>query len=63
VGAYLRGNAITLSQRFFLLDPVTKVSQPADPTTIVFTVVDPDGVSTDYEYGRDENVTRGGTGL
>lgn len=63
MGAYLRGNAITLTQRFFLLDPVTKGSTPADPTTVTFSVINPDGRENQYVYGRDENVTRVSTGV
>lgn len=62
MGAYLRGNALTIVERFLRLDPVTKVPESADPTTVTFTVIDPDGVSTDYVYGVDTNVTRFETG-
>ena len=59
----MRGNALTLTEKFFLLDPVTKVPQPEDPTTVTFTVVNPDGSESEFVYGRDENVTREGTGI
>jgi hypothetical protein len=63
MGAYLRGNAITISQKFSLLDPVTREMVLADPTTVTFTVIDPDGTETQYVYGVDANVTRFDVGI
>jgi hypothetical protein len=63
MGVYQRGNAITIVQRFSLVDPLTEEPTPADPTTVVFTVRDPDGVETVYEYGVAVNVTRAEVGV
>lgn len=60
---YLRGNAVTLVDRFTRIDPVTLEPVLADPTTITFTVTDPDGGITSYVYGTDPNVTRQETGI
>jgi hypothetical protein len=63
MGVYLRGNAVTIVQRFFMIDALDGVSTPADPSTITFTVIDPDGGETKYVFGTDVNVTRTSTGV
>ena len=63
VGVYLRGNAVTLVERFTKIDPSTLEVVLADPTTITFSVRDPDGVETQYVFGTDSNVTRQETGI
>lgn len=63
MGCYLRGNALTIVQRFFRIDALTGVSTLADPSTVTFTVKDPDGGETDYVYGTDPNVERQDTGI
>lgn len=63
MSVYLRGNALTIVQRFFTIDALTGASTPADPSTITFTVRDPDGGETNYVYGTDMNVTRQDVGL
>lgn len=63
MGAYVRGNSITLVQRCYEVDPLTEVATLADPTTAVFTVENPNGVSTVYTFGVDPEVTHPSTGI
>jgi hypothetical protein len=63
MGVYLRGNAVTIVERFTKIDPVTLAVVLADPSTVTFTVTDPDGVATSYVYGTDPNVTRQQEGI
>lgn len=63
MGVYLRGEAITIVERFWTIDPVTEVATLADPTTVTFTVEAPDGTQTVYVYGVDGNVTRDSQGV
>lgn len=55
---YQRGTAINLVQDFWTIDPLTLVSTPADPTTVVFQIVAPDNTEQTYTFGVDPNVTR-----
>lgn len=57
MSTYQRGNAINLVQNFWTIDPLTEAQTPADPTTVVFTITDPDGVSQPFTFGVDVNVT------
>lgn len=59
---YQRGTAINLVQDFWTIDPITLVSTPADPTTVVFKILSPDGVTTTYTFGPDANVTNPAVG-
>lgn len=63
MGPYKRGQPVNLVERFFVIDPITQVMTPADPTTVTFTLLNPDDVSTDYVYGVDTNVTKVSTGV
>ncbi len=63
MGVYLRGNAVTLVERFTRINPSTLEVVLADPTTVTFSVRDSDGVETTYVYGTDANVTRQETGI
>lgn len=49
--------------RFYSIDPVTEESALADPTSVVFTVNQPDGTSVAYVFGVDVNVTNPSVGL
>lgn len=57
MGAIQRGTATYLVERFWTIDPLTAIPSPADPTTVVFTVQDPDGAETTYTFGVDVEVT------
>lgn len=63
MGAYQRGTSINLVNRFWAVDPLTQLGVLADPTTVVFTVLDPDGDETIYTFGVDVNVTHPATGI
>lgn len=63
MGTYLRGNNLTIVQRFYTVDPITRVSTPADPTAVVFSVTQPDGTTVAYVFGVDGNVTNPEVGL
>lgn len=63
MGVYVRGNAITLVQRFYVIDPLTEEATLADPDTVVFTIQGPDGTSLSYTYGVDGEVTKNSTGV
>jgi hypothetical protein len=63
MGVYQRGSGMTIVQTFRKIDPVTRVVTDADPTTVTFTVIDPDGVETQYVFGADANVTKYATGI
>lgn len=62
MGVYQRGQAINIVQTFWLIDPITRVSTPANPTTVVFEVLAPDNVETTYTWHTDTNVTNPSTG-
>lgn len=57
MGATQRGTSIYLVEHFWLLDPLTQAATAADPSTVTFTVQDPDGVETVYEFGVATEVT------
>lgn len=63
MGVYRRGNGIAIVQTFSRVDPVTEIATPTDPTTVTFTIRDPDDVETSYVYGVDANVTKASTGV
>jgi hypothetical protein len=65
VNIYSRGRAINLRATFYDIDPVTAlVIGPADPTTVVFTITNPDGETIGpYTFGVDPNVTHPATGV
>lgn len=60
---YARGTPINLVQRFWLIDPLTEEAVLADPTTVTFTVKDPDDVKTAFVFGIDLNVTNPAVGI
>lgn len=63
MGTYVRGNNVVLVNRFYTVDPITEVSALKNPTTVVFTVDQPDGTSLAYVWGVDLNVTNPSEGL
>lgn len=62
MGVYQRGQAINLVQNFWLIDAITQVATPADPTTVVFEVLSPDNVETTYTWTVDTAVTNPAVG-
>lgn len=62
-GVISRGNELAIVQDFFVIDPVTQQRTPRNPTTVTFTVIDPDGGTTEYVWETDENVTNPTVGL
>lgn len=57
MNSYLRGKPVNLIARFNSLDPVTQAPTPANPTTVTFTIIDPDGVTIGpYVFGFNPNV-------
>lgn len=63
MGVYVRGNGLTIVERFYDIDPLTHVATLADPTTVVFTVEDPDGNTVAYVSGVDLNITNPSVGV
>lgn len=63
MGVYLRGNAVTLVERFYLVDPLTEVATLTDPTLVVFTLRGPDGDETTFIFGTDTEVTNPDVGV
>lgn len=63
MGVYERGNGVNIVQRFWVIEPESGTPTLADPTTVVFTVLDPTGVETTYTLGTDPNVQRLSTGV
>jgi hypothetical protein len=63
VGVYQRGNGVNVVQRFWTIDPVTGAPTLADPTTVVFTVLDPAGVETEYAWNASPQVQQLATGV
>jgi len=63
VGVYLRGNAVTLVQRFWQVDPLTEVATPANPGAVVFTVQAPNETETTYTFGVAPEVTNPQVGV
>lgn len=63
MNVYQRGTAINVVQRFWTIDPLTEASTLADPTTVVFTILSPDNVSTTFTFGVDGNVTHASVGV
>lgn len=68
---FQRGTSINLIQRFWTIDPVNvdpttglPLSILANPTTVVFTVTSPDGVTElVYTFGVDANILNPDTGI
>lgn len=63
MGIYERGNGVAVVQTFARIDPISGDEQLADPSTVVFTVLDPSGEETTYTFGTDPNVQHEGTGV
>ena len=51
MGTYTDGTPINLVERFWLVDPLTGASTPADPTTVTFTIVSPNGTESSHVSG------------
>lgn len=60
---YMRGNPINLPASFSTIDPLTAEQTLADPTTVTFTILNPDIQDLAYVYGVDTNVTRPQVGV
>lgn len=56
MNVYQRGTAINLIEKFWTIDPLTQEKVLADPTTVVFTIKDPNGQDTVFTFGVDGNV-------
>lgn len=63
MNSYQRGTAINLVERFWLIDPLTGESTPADPTTVTFTLQSPDGVEQVFTFGIAPNVSNPEVGV
>lgn len=63
MGTYVRGNDVVIVNKFYSFDPVTEATALKNPTTVVFTVVEPDGTTVAYVWGVDANVTNPSVGL
>lgn len=59
---YLRGNPISLIERFWEIDPVANSSVPANPSTVTFTLLAPDGSEQQFVWPTDSEVTNPATG-
>lgn len=57
MGVYQSGTAVTVTETFRVL------GVPTDPTTVTYTVQDPDGVDTIYVFGVDPEVTNPSPGV
>ena len=57
MGVYQLGTAVTITETFSVL------GTPTDPTTVVYEVFDPLGVSTTYTFGVDVEVTNPSVGV
>ena len=57
MGVYQLGTAVTITETFSVL------GTPTDPTTVVYEVFDPLGVSTTYTFGVDIEVTNPSVGV
>jgi hypothetical protein len=57
MGFYSLGTAVSVEETF------TVLGIPDDPTTVVFSVVDPAGVETTYTYGTDPEVSNPAIGI
>lgn len=58
-----RGNGVNIVQRFRTIDPVTGDATLADPTDVVFKILDPAGVEATYTVGSDANAVRLSVGV
>lgn len=57
-GPYKRGQPVNLVERFYVIDPLTHAKTLADPTTVTFTLDQPDNTTLTYVFGIDANVTK-----
>lgn len=62
-GPYERGNGVAVVQTFARIDPVTGDEQLADPTTVVFTVLDPGGAETVYTFPGASQIVKEAVGV
>lgn len=60
---YLEGNQVTMVGSCDVVDPLTEVQTPTDPTTVTFYRLTPDGVLTTYIGGISPEVSNLGTGI
>lgn len=61
---YVRGNPINLVRRFWTINPLTGGAVLTDPTTVVYTVVNPEGATVvNVTWPGDPSITHAGTGI
>lgn len=59
---YLRGNPVPLIERFWDVDPVANTSVPANPSTVTFTLLAPDGSEQVFVWPGAAEITNPQTG-
>lgn len=57
MGEYNERTGVNLVERFWVIDPITEVTQPADPDDVYFHIVAPDGVETTYHFPGAAEIT------
>jgi hypothetical protein len=63
MNAYQRGTAINLTvDAFVVIDPITRIAVPTDPTTVTFTILAPDGTEATFTQA-DANVSNPSYGV
>lgn len=63
MGPYKRGQPVNLVERFYYIDPLTFTKTLTDPTTVVFTIDQPDGTTQTLQWNIDSQVTRPSVGV
>lgn len=60
---YLEGNVVSVVATCDVVDPLTEVQTPTDPTTVTFYRLTPDGTLTTYVGGISPEVSNLATGV
>lgn len=65
MGVYVRGTAIVLVRKFYVVDPLSEVATLANPDTVTFVIDGPNGAASTitYVYGVNAEVTHPSVGL
>lgn len=63
MSVYQQGTAVNIVETFWTVDPLTEVTTPTDPASVVFQIEAPDGTITAYTFGVDGNVSNPNVGV
>lgn len=63
MSVYQRGTPISIVERFWTIDPITRLSTPANPTTVTFTILAPDSSELVFVWPTDTEVTNPDVGV